>query len=133
MKQTLPLLFMLALLALPQTAHAQDTLIGDWVLTFMMQEGTSQTMHLNADVVQDSLQLTAMARQGEHRMEKVSFSDDVLRFVFPTGHGSIACTLYKKEAEERSLAFAKALRARSQQRWHVPYTIRSRILSTNNV
>ncbi len=102
MRHALPLLPLLALLALPQTVHAQDAMKGDWVLTFMMHEGASQTLNVNADVVQDSLQLLVVSDHGERPLESVSLIDEVLRFILDTGHGSIACTLYKKEAENLS-------------------------------
>ena len=97
MRQNLVLLLMLAL---PLTAQAQTSLEGAWMLTFMMQEGTSQSMPVDAEVVQDTLHLTSSSAHGEMVLEAVSFNDDVLTFVLPTGHGSVTCTLYRKENKD---------------------------------
>ena len=51
-------LILLFMLALPLSAQAQASLEGSWMLTFMMEEGASRTMSLNAETVQDTLHLT---------------------------------------------------------------------------
>jgi len=93
MRQSLILLF---LLAVPLSVHAQADLTGPWTLAFMMDDAT-RTMDVNAEVVQDTLHLTVSSDHGTRALEKVSFNDDVLQFDFPSGHGSVACILYKKD------------------------------------
>ncbi len=97
MRLYLVLLFMLAL---PLSAQAQASLEGGWMLTFMMEEGASRTMSLNAETVQDTLHLTMPWDDGDLAMETVSFNDNVLNFVLPTGHGSVTCTLYRIKGKE---------------------------------
>ncbi len=93
MRQSLILLF---LLAVPLSVHAQADLEGPWTLAFMMDDAT-RTMDVNAEIVQDTLQLTVSSDHGSRALEKVSFNGDVLQFDFPSGHGSVACILYKKD------------------------------------
>ena len=96
MRLCFTLLFMLAL---PLSAQAQTSVDGAWMLTFMMQEGASQTMTLTAETVQDTLHLAVASDHGDRALEEVSFDDNALKFVFPTGHGSVRCTLYRKKGK----------------------------------
>ena len=94
------ILALLLLMALPLTAHAQSGLEGNWTLTFMMQEGTSTAMPVHAETVQDTLHMVIVSDHGDRALEEVSFNDDVLNFVLPTGHGSVKCVLYREEDKE---------------------------------
>ena len=95
-----PSLLLLVMLALPLSARAQTALDGAWTLTFMMHEDASQTLNVTAQTVQDTLNLTVESVHGNRALEAISFKDDVLTFVLPTGHGSVTCTLYRKKGKE---------------------------------
>ncbi len=97
MRLCFALLFMLAL---PLSAQAQKSLDGAWMLTFMMHEGAPQTMGLTAETVQDTLRLTVTSDHGDRALEEVSYQDNALKFVFPTGHGSVSCALFRKKGNE---------------------------------
>ena len=94
------LLALLLLVALPLSAHAQAGLEGAWTLTFMMEEGASTAMPVHAEVVQDTLHMTIPSDHGDRALEAVSFNNDVLNFVLPTGHGSVTCVLYREEGTD---------------------------------
>ena len=91
---------LLIMLALPLSAQAQTALDGAWTLSFLMQEGASQELPLDAETVQDTLRLTISSDHGTRAIEDVSFNDDVLKFLFDTGHGAVNCTLYRKEESD---------------------------------
>ena len=99
MRQTLVLLF---LLTLPLPVHAQAGLEGAWTLSFMMHEDAFWVLNVNAEVVQDTLHLTIQSDQNEQTIKATSFSDEIVQFAFPTGHGPVTCVLYKKEDDSFS-------------------------------
>lgn len=94
---------LLALLILARPATAQTELAGAWVMTLTPPHGQPMTLDVEASIAQDSLRLTMPTNEGDPLMlEAVTFAERRLRFVVPSGHGRITCTLYQDEREDFS-------------------------------
>lgn len=93
-----------ALLIFPLSAAAQADLAGAWVMALTPPGGQAMRMPVEAAVQKDSLRLTMPSHDGSAglSLEEVSMDDGTLRFVIPSGHGRIACTLYRDEKGEFS-------------------------------
>lgn len=81
------------------TTHAQSELNGRWMMTLSPPGQHALTMPMRVETVSDSLHLALIDDTSQMPLPGVLYAAKQLRFEIPSGHGTIHCTLYKKNED----------------------------------
>lgn len=93
------LFFLLVVALSPHLAHAQADMDGLWQLTLTPPDHPSTTMNMQAETISDSLHLAILGEENTVALPGVALDEKQLQFNIPTGHGTIHCTLHKKDED----------------------------------